>query len=75
MIVDKLKRKIESIKEKMREEERIFRSLIPPTYGWDDSICPPSCPEDRDMMYVERRYQKLNRKLSKYQVRLLRLTA
>lgn len=75
MKLDRLKSKIKRTQRKMKEDERIFHSLSPAIYGWDDSICPLSCPEDRDIIYIERHYERLNKRLSKYQSKLLRLTA
>ena len=68
--LDKLKMRIERTQKKMKEDEIMFHSLSPSTYGWDESICLPSCPEDRDLMYLEKHYGRLNQKLLKYQTKL-----
>ncbi len=73
--LDRLKSKIERTQEKMKEDERMFRSLSPTIYGWDDSICPASCLEDRDLMHIERHYERLNKRLLNYQTKLLKLTS
>ena len=60
---DKLKRKIERTKEKLKSIEGVIRVLSPPVYVW----------EGEDVMHAEKQYERLNNRLNRYQTKLLRL--
>jgi len=61
MIVDKIKRKIERIKEKMKGVEGVIRVLTPPVYIW----------ELGDYMRAEKQYYRLMNRLNFYQTKSL----
>ena len=60
---DKIKRKIERTKEKLKSIEGVIHVLSPPVYVW----------ETEDVIRAEKQYERINNRLTRYQTKLLRL--